>query len=522
MVTEWTGETACALQAAMLMSNESFASHLKIGVRTVASWHEDPKIRPNSSTQQRLDATLERASAVVKERFAQHLPASQRTGSDAGDATAEAEHRLNTDPSIGAALEWLDEHAGWDAGTARRRVASRMTELDERELRDRGNQRGRVTQRQVANALAEYYGDEHQSHGRYAARFGDDEAETSILTRAEWLDLECALNATNDRLAVVNVDADAGMHLDEEAADRAVQRLAETLTTGVRLIDMPLYQLHEIDVHKGALGGKVGVSHFVSYALTMDLLEGELADALSAGSPAQQGTLPLRDRNLPDLASVVDVQNRLCAGGTLALCAIARPSDPIRGEADYLLLIQERSGHVVNAARRLAVIPKGFHQPLTDFRAEAQIGATLRREMEEELFGRDDIDNTVSDRRRADPMHPSRLSEPMRWLMDEPDRMRMECTGFGLNLVSGNYEFASLIVIEDDEFWRRYGGQVEANWESSGLRQYSSLDGALLAELVREVGWSNEGLFALLQGFRRLKQIGGERVNLPAVEWEIR
>jgi hypothetical protein len=35
----------------------------------------------------------------------------------------------------------------------------------------------------------------------------------------------------------------------------------------------------------------------------------------------------------------------------------------------------------------------------------------------------------------------------------------MERTGFGLNLVSGNFEFASLIVI-DDEWWDRLGGQI--------------------------------------------------------------
>jgi 8-oxo-dGTP pyrophosphatase MutT (NUDIX family) len=72
----------------------------------------------------------------------------------------------------------------------------------------------------------------------------------------------------------------------------------------------------------------------------------------------------------------------------VVLCAIARPADPYRGAADYVLLVQERSGHVLNAARQLAVIPKGLHKPLADYRADAQVGATLRREMEEELFGR--------------------------------------------------------------------------------------------------------------------------------------
>ena len=144
---------------------------------------------------------------------------------------------------------------------------------------------------------------------------------------------------------------------------------------------------------------------------------------------------------------------------------------------------------------------------MTDFRADARIGATLRREMEEELFGREDTDNTIGKPYAADPMHPMRLSEPMRWLMDAPRRLRIECTGFGLNLVSGNFEFPALIVI-DEEFWSRYGGQVEVNWESAALRQYSSLDSDSLAELTQDPAWSNEGLFALLQGLRRLKQSG--------------
>ncbi len=253
----------------------------------------------------------------------------------------------------------------------------------------------------------------------------------------------------------------------------------------------------------------------------MDLLEAELIDAISEGVSPRHGVLPLRDSYLPDTSSVLDVSSRLCAGGVLALCAIARPASP-RGGADYLIVVQERSGHVLNAARKLAVIPKGFHQPLTDIRGDTPLGATLQRELEEELFGRDDIDNTVTDQRCADPMHPSRLSEPMRWLTSNSAALRMECTGFGLNLVSGNYEFASLIVIDDEEFWTRHGGQVEANWESSSLRRYSSLDSSLLSELISDVAWSNEGLFALLQGLRRLSQIGGYRVSLPRIDWEIR
>jgi hypothetical protein len=377
-----------------------------------------------------------------------------------------------------------------------------------------------VDQRRIADALADYYGTRTAPYGTYSATYDDSVATTSILTRPDWLDLACPLVAANDRLSVVRAVEDADAPLSAEAADRAVQRLAETLATGTRLVDMPLYRLLDIDVRKGRIGGQAGISRFVGYAVTMDLLENELVDTLATDTPLH-GSLPLRDRYLPDLASVLNVSDRLCAGGTLALLAIARPASPFRGDADYVLLVQERSGYVLNAARRLAVIPKGFHQPINDIRADAQIGATLRREMEEELFGREDIDNTLSDDRRADPMHPSQLSEPMRWLMGESSRLRIECTGFGLNLVSGNFEFPSLIVIEDEECWTRYGGIIEANWESSNLRQYSSLDPQLLAELISDVAWSNEGLFALLQGLRRLAEIGGSRVDLPAIEWKV-
>lgn len=46
MVTGWTGRDACALQSALRMSNQKFAAHLRIGLRTVADWHEQPDMRP--------------------------------------------------------------------------------------------------------------------------------------------------------------------------------------------------------------------------------------------------------------------------------------------------------------------------------------------------------------------------------------------------------------------------------------------------------------------------------------------
>ncbi|MDI5977976.1 helix-turn-helix transcriptional regulator [Amycolatopsis magusensis] len=405
------------------------------------------------------------------------------------------------------ALNWVDARAGWSVGEASRRVRGELA-------------RGRATQAppasgrgEIAAALGAYYGGEVAGHALYAARAGSARTVTSVFTRPEWLG-PCALDTTGD-LELVPVSGSAAGPIDGAAAVRRLARVAEG---DVRMTDAPIYRLTEIEAGAGGLVGRVELASFVEYALTADLLEGELADALTAGRSAKPGGLPLRDRYLPDLASVLDLRNRLCAGGVLALTAIARPADPYRGEADYLLLVQERSAQVLNAAGKLSVIPKGFHGPLADYRTDARIGATLRRELEEELFGRADVDNTAGGPRAADPMHASRLSRPMRWLGERPDRMRMECTGFGFNLVSGNYEFATLVVIEDEEFWSQFGGEVEANWEAAGLRQYSTRDAEMLVELVGDEAWSNEGLFAFLQGLRRLREIGGSRVALPEIE----
>lgn len=70
-VVTWTGRTACALQQALRMTNEQFAEHLDVGVRTVASWHSSPGVVPKNDSQQLLDTAYERASPLVLRRFAE-------------------------------------------------------------------------------------------------------------------------------------------------------------------------------------------------------------------------------------------------------------------------------------------------------------------------------------------------------------------------------------------------------------------------------------------------------------------
>jgi len=269
LVTGWTGRAACALPAALRMSNETFAAHLGIAVRTVAAWHQKPGLQPRPEMQQVLDAALARAPAAAGDRFAVltgEPPSVVTARTDDDSAVADAEHRLITDQSISRALSRLDQLAAWEPGTARRAVAARLTGLDTRDLLDRASRRSRIGRDAVADALGAYYRCQAGEHGRYGARCGHNGREivTSVLTCPDWLDLGCLLTAGHDRLTAAGPAARADVPLDPEAAGAAAQRLAETLVAGTRFVDMPLYRLTDIRVGKGEIGGSLGITPFAS------------------------------------------------------------------------------------------------------------------------------------------------------------------------------------------------------------------------------------------------------------------
>jgi hypothetical protein len=524
VVDLWTRRHASALRTALRMTNEMFAGTLGTAVRTVAKWNAQPGLVPVPELQRALDTELSRVPEDVQARFALLIsgsgtrPASARHGDDGGAIDL----RMTHDLAVGDALRWLDSHAGWPAGEARRRVRLELSALDMDKLETLAQRRGNVGRAELADALNAYYSPK-APYRFYAFGHGGQQLMTSVVTQPEWLDLALPLGQGRDKLTLDPGKQSPPQLLRDVAVDAAVCRLAETLATGTRMVNAPIYRLLGTGISAHGLNDTVALSRFVDYALTLDLLENELADTVSQGEPTTPGDLPLRDRYLPTARALTDVGSRLCVGGPLALLAIARSGRRRRGGApDYVLLLQEQSGRVLNSARRLAVIPKAFHAPLADFGDDAQISATIEREMEEELFGRAEVDSTCDEQRRADPMHISSLSAPMRWLIDhaDPSTWQIECTGFGINAMTGCFEVASLIVINDTDWWDEFGGAIQANWETEGLRRYSSLDYHQVAALICDPAWSNEGLFAFCQAIRRLSQVGGDRVNLPTIELE--
>jgi hypothetical protein len=506
----WTGRTAHALQLALRMTNEGFAERIGASVRTVAKWSANPNSVQIPDLQRALDTMHSQASAEEKERFARMIRSTEVAPVALPEIPA----------SVGDSLRWIDSAMTWPSGEARKRAVALMSEMDGEAFRGQRYRRSGVSRSQVACFLQSYYAVSGSGqHGFYSASVSGQAYKTSILTAQPWLELRAPLGPTAPNLTYKPSARRTVIAFDEIAAHAALMRIAGTLAFGTRLVNSPTYRLVGATVAPKQVAGDLSVIDFVEYALTFDLLENELLDTISAGV-AEVAELPLRSRYLPDKSSLLDLANRVCVGGPISLTAIARNR---HGRHDYVLLVQERSGHVLNAPGRLAVIPKAFHQPLIDLDEDANIAMTIEREMEEELFGRPEVDLDGNAQRLADPMRIDRLSEPMRWLANQRNNgsWHIECTGYGINAVSGNYEFPCLIVINDETWWEQYGGHIEANWEVGGLHRYSTLSAELLESLIADPRWSNEGLFAFVEGLRRLAELDSERVALPHIEVEL-
>jgi hypothetical protein len=513
VIARWTGRLANALKLALRMSTEAFADRLGASLRTAAEWSREPDIVPTTVMQEALDTLLSQADADAKKRF--ELLAYGRS-SRANQSPTPTASDLSTANLIG----WVDLHAGWEPGTAQLKLDDLLAQTSPHLALQQAAKRAQVTRSAIALALNQIYESPGGGHHFYGIRCRSTGITTSILTSAEWTELVVPLGHGRDTLTTDHQPSAPLLDLDGVAATAAVHRIAESINMQTRVFNAALYCLTDIEISNRRISGQVRLAQFAEYMLTLDLLETELVDAIVDGhGEVSWSQLLLRKHYLGSIQQALNLQHRLCAGGPLALLAIARPPSRGRGP-DYAIVIQERSARVLNAAGRLAVIPKAFHQPLSDFSDDAQLSVTLERELEEELLGREELELAGGPGQRLDPLHRTRLSEPMRWLADrtDSDAWRTECTGFGLNLISGNYEFASLITIEDEEWWTSFGGQLITNWEAGGIRIYSSLDVEGIAALVNDERWSNEGLFAFLQGIRHLAHVGQRRVNLPPIE----
>jgi hypothetical protein len=69
VVAAWTGRRADTLRQALRMTNETFAEHLGVAVRTIAYWRARPDVVPRPVMQEVLDVALARAPEQARAQF---------------------------------------------------------------------------------------------------------------------------------------------------------------------------------------------------------------------------------------------------------------------------------------------------------------------------------------------------------------------------------------------------------------------------------------------------------------------
>jgi transcriptional regulator with XRE-family HTH domain len=369
-------------------------------------------------------------------------------------------------------------------------------------------------------ALIRYYTPEKLARGNlvlYRFTIEGTEIKLSVATRSDWMSVCVPLDGDQEQCHLV-VAPRPPYHIPLENVARLLASFERSAT---RLWDSPGYRMIDAKVDSHQLAVSFALDAFYGYRFTTGLVQDELAEVVAADNfnveeviAHAEVFLPLRQQILPDGAAAVDFRRRVCAGGAVTLLAIARPA-PFN---DFAIPVKRRSSIVADSPGMLSVIPKGFHEPSVDAWAERRPSFTVYRELFEELFGGDEIERDVQ-RLKHDWFFDT--SEPLRWFREHRDAYDLELTSFGISLMSGNYELATLLVVRDEEFWTRYGYLIRTNWEleKGGLDGpfVSSKEAQQLSRFIQRSEWDDPSLFSFVEGLQRLRHIAPDRVQLPDI-----
>lgn len=507
------GRRIDALTTRRGFTHEALAEQVGVDVGTVGRW-----IRGEHQIRQRNLAKL--ASALDVELHELISPTPQPTSPGSGGG---AERDLRTIDFIA----WLADNSDSDFADLYQAVADRAEQIEARPTASRHSKsytRAKVSRQDLTAAVADYYDLADEDAQLYSAEVAGKRLTLSIATNPTWTDVSIDLRSDQEAASLAPPGILPQAPLSDAVVRAAVARLADAEVNDKVLVNNPMYRLVDMDVGPERLHPTFGMATFADYALRNGLMEVELIDAIagsSDGTLARAEATPVRDALLPSASAALDLPSYYCTGGPVGLVAIARPA---RGNkpADYVLLVQVRGHHVMDIPGKLSTIPKGWHQPISEASSEAKLSTTLLRELEEELLGREDLEQMSDEARRtADPLHEERQPEAIRSLLQSPDALRVACTGFGINLLSGTYEVPCLVTIEDDRWWAEWGHQIAGNWETTSVATYSSMNTEGLTTLIHDPRWSSEGLYSFLQGLRHLGTgERRERIAMPNVRVE--
>jgi hypothetical protein len=353
----------------------------------------------------------------------------------------------------------------------------------------------------VCRLLGEYYSGSAGTSDlqRYRVRVAKEFKETAVFS-------------TPDRtgMKVPSSEVDCGLETAERVAvPLQVRDLAPTVIARLDQLDVkvtndPMFRLLKASLIGPELSFRFGTSSFCD-RFTTGLLEDELRDSLALHEgnierimhePSR--ALPVREALLPNVRALTSFSSRICAGGAGTLFAMAR-REP---HNDFIFPVQTRSDKVADGRGLLAVLPKGTHAYGVDPLAEVGIESTIYRELAEEIYGEKEAEGYGTRLK-----HDWYFKLPgLGYFREHEGAFTNEIVGFGLNSLSGNFEFS---------------GEMKGMWEYTKVELVSTKNPARIQQLLMEGNWASESVFHLVEGLIRLHEIEPRRVDLPDIGREL-
>lgn len=358
-----------------------------------------------------------------------------------------------------------------------------------------------VTNESLSHALNAFYSDNRSSDSpwkNYSLRVDGHTIPTTIY-------LDSRLYGTSRRIDDVvarseNITLIRPTNIRSEMKGLAMNLAVRAEAGEVGLWNGPTYRL--VRFRDDATEYTFSECDFFDYRFTSGLMEDEINQALvkhkgelvNLKSPNK--TLPVRSSLMPNIETLVDVGSRICCGGIGVVMAL-------RTNGGFQIPLQVRSRRVSDGRGRLAVIPKAFHQASVASDKELHPKWTMFREIYEEVFGFEEADK--NSKYYLHDYYFDRY-DGMKWFLRNPDSWRAEVIAFGLNAVSGNYDFGILLIIDDESYFHEFGRSMFSNWEIERQSMYSSTNPDRIRDVLLKENWVSESVFHFGQALIRLKQ----------------
>ena len=263
------------------------------------------------------------------------------------------------------------------------------------------------------------------------------------------------------------------------------------------------FRLLEAAISGDELAITFGPTYFFDYLKSTGALDVELYDAITNHSPRKT---PIRNMYMPTTAAMREARSRICLGGVNVVLAM-------KVKDKFNVILQVRSGEVADSRGEIAVIPKGFHQPLMeefpyqsmDFRN------SIYRELAEECFGHDLKQNETYIDAYEYFKNCKGVSEVIEGLETQDPNYSLHLTRFGFNSITGNYALNALLVIQAPHYYIENIQNIRKNFETKSFIQCDVTDSSILAHYLNDKRWNDDSIVAFCDALEVLR----DRYKVP-------